>query len=272
MRVRIITWNLNSIRTRRARLLKLLERHEPDVLCLQELRAEAEVFPWLPVEAAGYHAVVHAQAARNGVAVLSKERAVVRRRGLPPCERRGEARLLDVEVAGLRVISAYVPNGKSPKHPDWAYKLEWLDALAAHLASGADPEQPLVVAGDFNVAPADCDAATANPDGVLCHPDARAALRRVAAWGLADAFRMAFPEGQESDRNLYTWWDYTRLSFPRNAGARIDHLYLTAPLRPHLRKVFVDRDERRQKKGQDVPSDHAPLILDLELPARPSGG
>ncbi len=263
--MRIITWNLNSIRTRRARLLKLLARHEPDILCLQELRAEAEVFPRLDVAAAGYHAEIHAQAARNGVAILSKQRARVRRRGLPPCEGRGEARFLDVEAAGLRVLTAYVPNGKSPRHPDWGYKLEWLEALAAYLADECDPEQPLVLGGDFNVAPADCDAATANPDGVLCHPSARAALAGVVRWGLDDAFRLEFAEGEESDRNLYTWWDYTRLSFARNAGARIDHLYVTAPLRSRVRKVMVDRDERRQKKGQDIPSDHAPLVLDLDV-------
>ena len=269
--MRIITWNLNSIRTRRARLLKLLERHQPDVLCLQELRAEAEVFPRLDVAAAGYHAEIHAQPARNGVAILSKEKARVRRRGLPPCEARGEARFLDAEVAGLRVLCAYVPNGKSPRHPDWDYKLRWLDALADYLASEAGSGPPLVLGGDFNVAPVDRDTAAPNPDGVLCHPDARSALAGVVGKGMTDAFRLIFPVGEESDRNLYTWWDYTRLSFARNAGARIDHLYVTAPLRSRVRKVMVDRDERRQKKGQDVPSDHAPLVLDLAFPAVESG-
>ena len=261
--LRLITWNLNSIRTRRARLLRLLERHEPDVVCLQELRAPSEEFPRLPVEAAGYHAAVHAQAARNGVAILSRDPAEVRARGLPPCRARGEARLVEVEVAGLRVLSAYVPNGKSVTHEDWAYKLEWLEALREHLRRTASPETPLVLGGDFNVAPVDRDTAEVDPGGVLCHPTARAGLADLVSWGLRDAFREIHAVGDEPEKGLYTWWDYTRLSFARNVGARIDHFYLTAPLAGRLASVFVDRDERRQRKGEDIPSDHAPLVCDL---------
>ena len=263
--MRIITWNLNSIRTRRNRLFRLLERHRPDVLCLQELRAGAGMFPAAEARAAGYHAVVQAQAARNGVAVLSKDPPEELGRGLPECAARGEARLLEVSVAGLRVISAYVPNGKAVSHPDWEYKLAWLAALTRRLEAGANPNEPLILAGDFNVAPSDRDASAPNPDGVLCHPAARAALARLRAWGLADAYRLVFREGEEPEKGIYTWWDYTRMSFARNEGARIDHIYLTAPLSGRIRGVFVDRDERRRKKGQDIPSDHAPLVCDLAL-------
>ncbi len=264
--MRVITWNLNSIRTRRARLLRLLERHEPDVLCLQELRAPAETFPWLDVQAAGYRAVVHAQAARNGVAVLARESPEVLERGLPACRARDEARLLDVRVAGLRVITAYVPNGKAvTRVEDWNYKLEWLGALRDHLAGSADPEEPLVLCGDFNVAPGDRDSATADPGGVLCHSDARAALAGVIGWGLTDAYREIYAEGEEPEKGLYTWWDYTRLAFAKNIGARIDHIYLTAPLAGRIAAVRVDRDERRQRKGEDIPSDHAPVLADLDL-------
>ena len=263
--LRVITWNLNSIRTRRPRLLRLLERHAPDVLCLQELRAPAETFPWLDVEAAGYRAVVHAQAARNGVAVLARESPELLARGLAPCRTRGEARLLDVRVAGFRIITAYVPNGKAvARAADWSYKLEWLAALRQHLDTAADPAERLVLCGDFNVAPSDRDAATADPGGVLCHPDARDALARVVGWGLVDAYRQVHAEGEEPAKGLYTWWDYTRLAFARDAGARIDHIYLTAPLRGRIRAVRVDRDERRQRKGEDNPSDHAPLLCDLD--------
>lgn len=264
--MRVITWNLNSIRTRRARLLRLLARHEPDVLCLQELRAPAETFPWLDVQAAGYRAVVHAQAARNGVAVLARQSPEVLARGLAPCRSRGEARLLDVRIAGLRIITAYVPNGKAvTRVEDWSYKLEWLRALRDHLAANADPAEPLVLCGDFNVAPRDRDSATADPGGVLCHPDARAALAGVVAWGLVDAYRQIHAEGSEPGKGLYTWWDYTRLAFARNVGARIDHIYLNAPLTGRIGSVWVDRDERRQRKGEDIPSDHAPVLCDLKL-------
>ena len=263
--MRVITWNLNSIRTRRGRLLRLLERHRPDVLCLQELRAPAETFPWLDVQAAGYRAVVHAQAARNGVAVLARESPEVLARGLPPCRARGEARLLDVRVAGLRVVTAYVPNGKAvTRVEDWRYKLEWLRALREHLAQNADPMEALVLCGDFNVAPRDRDSATADPGGVLCHPDVRAALADVVGWGLSDAYRRVHAEGEEPEKGFYTWWDYTRLAFARNVGARIDHIYLTAPLVDQIRSVRVDRDERRQRKGEDIPSDHAPVLCDLD--------
>lgn len=264
--MRAITWNLNSIRTRGARLLRLLERHEPDILCLQELRAPAETFPWLDVQAAGYRAVVHAQAARNGVAILARETPEVLGRGLPPCRTRGEARLLDVRVAGLRVITAYVPNGKAvTRVEDWGYKLAWLGALRAHLVTTADPAEPLILCGDFNVAPLDRDAAAADPEGVLAHPAARAALHEVLAWGLKDAYRQVHAEGREPEKDFYTWWDYTRLAFARNVGARIDHIYLTAPLVGRIESVRVDRDERRQRKGEDIPSDHAPVLCDLDL-------
>ena len=264
--MRVITWNLNSIRTRRARLLRLLERHEPDVLCLQELRAPAETFPWLDIEAAGYRAVVHAQAARNGVAVLARETPEVLARGLGPCRARGEARLLDVRIAGLRVITAYVPNGKAvARVEDWNYKLEWLRALRDHLDANAESAEPLVLCGDFNVAPSDRDSATADPGGVLCHPDVRTALAAVVGWGLVDAYREIYAEGEEPEKGLYTWWDYTRLAFAKNVGARIDHIYLTAPLAGRIAAVRVDRDERRQRKGEDIPSDHAPVLADLDL-------
>lgn len=263
--MRVITWNLNSIRTRRKRLFRLLERHRPDVLCLQELRAEAEVFPAAKLREIGYHALVHAQAARNGVAILSREPAEEIRRGLPQCAARGEARLLDASVAGVRVLSAYVPNGKAVTHPDWEYKLAWLAGLRAHLEAGGDARAPLLLCGDFNVAPSDRDASAPDPDSVLCHRSARDGLARIAAWGLSDAYRLVFAEGREPKKGIYTWWDYTRMSFARNEGARIDHIYLTEPLAGRLRGVFVDRDERRRKKGQDIPSDHAPLVCDLDL-------
>ncbi len=260
--MRIITWNLNSIRTRRARLLRLLRRHRPDFLCLQELRAEPEAFPWMEVRAAGYAGAVESQAARNGVAVLSRAPVETRSRRLA-VGGRAESRFLDVAQGPLRVMSAYVPNGKAVAHDDWGYKLEWLGALRNHLDATARTDEPLALCGDFNVAPADRDAAVANPNGVLCHPSGREALAGVAEWGLQDAYRLRHREGEEPEKGIYTWWDYTRLSFARNVGARIDHIYVTAPLAARLVDVRVDRDERRQRKGEDIPSDHAPVIADF---------
>ena len=198
--VRVITWNLNSIRTRRNRLFRLLERHRPDVLCLQELRAEAEVFPAAEAREAGYRAIVHAQAARNGVAILAKEPLAERRRGLPQCAARGEARLLDVSVAGVRVISAYVPNGKAVSHPDWDYKLAWLAGLREHLDREARAGEALILCGDFNVAPSSRDTSSPDPGGVLCHPSARAALAGSAPGASGTPIGWFSPKGRNRRR------------------------------------------------------------------------
>jgi len=257
--MRIATWNVNSIRTRLERLLGVLERHAPDVMCLQELKGPDEVFPSLDLMQAGYHSACFGQKTYNGVAIISREpleNVTTSMNDVSGGSGDTEARLVAANVGGLRVASVYVPNGGSVGSEKWAYKLEWLERFRRYLEAEADPNLPLAVCGDFNVAPDDHDVK--NPEAwaasVLCHPDARAAFRRLLDWGLVDAFRVVHPDG-----GIFSWWDYRRLGFPKNDGLRIDGILVTKPLAGRIEDAFVDREERKGKQ----PSDHAPVIVDL---------
>jgi exodeoxyribonuclease-3 len=254
--MRIITWNVNSIRARHDRLLGVLARHRPDVLCLQELKVEDAAFPWSAVKEAGYEAAVFGQKTYNGVAILSREPAEDVRRGMGDEVDDPQARLISGVVRGVRVISAYFPNGSEVGSDKYVYKVAWMRRLRAMLARDFSPETPLVLAGDFNVAPDERDAK--NPEQwrstVLFNDEIRGALAELRGWGLSDSLRVV------SDApGVYSWWDYRMLGFPKNDGLRIDHLDVTAPLVPRVREVRVDRDERKGKQ----PSDHAPVILEL---------
>ena len=251
--MKIATWNVNSVRARFERLMAFLAREQPDVLCLQELKVTDSEFPRLELEAAGWHAVVHGQKTYNGVAIVARTEPDEVRIGLGDEVTDGEARLIAATVRGVRVISAYVPNGQVVGSDKWAYKLGWLARLGGHLARHYGTEQPLALCGDFNVAPADQDVAFVEKwrDSVLCHEDARARLREVVAWGLTDAIRM-----HHHEVGPFTWWDYRMLGFPKGNGLRIDHILMTPPLAARCTGATVDRDERKGK----LPSDHAPVI------------
>ena len=195
--MRIITWNVNSIRTRLERLVGVLERHEPDAICLQELKIAEEDFPALPLMQAGYHSAIYGQKTYNGVAILSKEPLGNVTRSLEDSADDSQARLIAVDVAGVRVISVYVPNGGDVTSEKWPYKLEWLARLREYLEAKTDPEKPLAVCGDFNITPDDKDVKHPElwAESVLCHREARGAFDRLIDWGLVDAFRIVHPEG-----------------------------------------------------------------------------
>lgn len=262
----LASWNVNSIRARQDRLLAFLGRHRPDVVCLQEVKVADEEFPHDALNAAGYLAVVYGQRTYNGVAILARP---VARAGGPPGTpfvdvARGfgagpeeESRLIAATVGGVRIVSAYVPNGKVVGSDKWARKLEWLAQLAAWLGAQADPERPFVIAGDFNVAPEDRDVA--RPDewrgSVLCHEDARRALHGAVDGRLVDALRL-----HHEGPGPFTWWDYRMLGFQKGNGLRIDHVFLTPPLAARCSKSWVDREER---KG-NLPSDHAPVLAHID--------
>jgi exodeoxyribonuclease-3 len=254
--VKIATWNVNSIRARAPRVLDWLAREQPDVLCVQETKATVKAFPFEVFRDAGYHAAVLGQPTYNGVALLAPEAPQAVVEGLGDDVEDPEARLLAAEVRGLRILTAYVPNGREVGSEKWAYKLSWLARLRRHLHARYDPAAPLLLCGDLNIAPEDRDVA--NPEAwresVLCHAEARAAFRELLEWGLIDAFRRIYP-GEAG----YTWWDYRRLAFPRNDGLRIDHVLVTEPLAGRLEAVEVHRDERKGKQ----PSDHVPVAVVL---------
>ena len=264
--MRIATWNVNSVKARKDRLAAWLRRHNPDALCLQELKTTDDAYPAEAVRAAGCDSAVFGQKAYNGVALVSPHEITGVVRGFggeggaaqPDDE---EARLIGGRIRGVFVFSAYFPNGRSVGTPSYAGKLAWMGRLLGLLEDRFDPQDPLVLAGDFNVAPDDSDAK--NPEkwagSVLCDADAREALDRIRRWGFVDVVRKHNPGG-----GLYSWWDYRQLGFPRNDGLRIDHVFATAPVAEASAGAWVDRDQRKGTKT-DKPSDHAPVVADFDL-------
>ena len=220
--MRIATWNVNSVKAREARVVGWLRQHRPDVLGLQELKTTDEAYPAETVRAEGFESAVYGQRAFNGVALLSPHPIAGVRRGLDDDD--PQARLIAGVVRGVTVYSAYFPNGRTVGSEAYDYKLAWMGRLLDLLDARHDPGDPVVLTGDFNVAPDDLDAQ--DPErwapSVLCHPSAREALERIRGWGFVDVVREHNPEGR-----LYSWWDYRRLAFPRNDGLRIDHIFAT---------------------------------------------
>ena len=251
--MKFATWNVNSVRARHDRLLAFLERHQPDVVCLQETKVVDDVFPADAFREAGYRVTVVGQKTYNGVAMLSRQAVDQVLRGFGDGGDDSEARLLAATVGDIRFVCVYVPNGRAVGSESYAYKLDWLARLRRFLAVDSSPDRPLALLGDFNVAPADIDVH--DPDAwrgeILCSDEERQAFADLASWGLTDSFRALYPHEE-----TFTWWDYRQLGFPKNRGLRIDHILLTQPLMGRLVDVVVDRDERKGKG----PSDHAPVL------------
>lgn len=258
--MKIAAWNINSIRARLDRLLAWFQKVEPDVVCLQETKVTYEVFPFEPIREAGYHAAVYGQKTYNGVAILSRTEPTRVQRGMGDEVEDPQARFLAAEVAGIQVISAYVPNGQVVGTEPYGYKLQWLQRVRGFLDSHFTPATPLVVCGDLNIARDDKDVARPAEwaESVLFHPTSRRALEELLGWGLVDVFRQQHPEGGQ-----YSWWDYQALAFPRNDGLRLDYILATKPLAVRCTGAEIDREERKGKK----PSDHAPVVAIFEQQA-----
>ena len=255
-RLRIATFNVNSLRAREERVLAWLERTRPDVALLQELKLEEDKFPSMVFQAAGYASVVLGQKTYNGVAILSRHPIEDAARGLGDGVDDPQARLCAARTAGLHVASVYVPNGESVGSDKFRYKLAFYERLAAWLRPRVAAGDPIVLGGDFNVAPADvdCHDPYAWRGRLLCSEDERAAFGGLLELGMVDAMRARHPE-----EPMYTWWDYRLLAFPKNRGLRIDHLLVAPGVAPRIVDAGVDRDERKGK----LPSDHAPAWIEL---------
>ncbi len=255
--MKIATWNVNSIRARLERLLQWLEKECPDVLCLQELKVTDDDFPFDAIQKAGYRAAVHGQKTYNGVAILSREEPERIERGLMDDVDDPQARLLAADVGGIRIVSAYFPNGAEVGSDKFVYKLEWMERLGKYLDRLLGSGNSVFLCGDFNVAPDDKDVAHPEQwqDTVLCVPEVRQALERIRERGFEDVFRKHHPQG-----GIYSWWDYRQLGFPKNNGLRIDHLFATPELAVRCVSARVDRDERKGKGA----SDHAPVIAEFK--------
>jgi exodeoxyribonuclease-3 len=258
--MRIATWNINGVKARIENLLHWLRDGSPDVVCLQEIKCVDEAFPARSVEELGYNVAVHGQKGFHGVAILSKTPIEDVTKGLPPVDGDTQSRFIAARVSGdegsVRIVSAYMPNGNPVGTEKFAYKLAWLDRLEAWTKAELKLEEPLLVAGDFNIIPEPIDAKY--PDNwttdALYQPEARRAFRRLAALGLTDAVRAVQDGG-----GVYTFWDYQAGAWQKNNGIRIDHILLSSEAADRLRLAGVDRHVRAWEK----PSDHIPVWVEL---------
>lgn len=257
--MRIVTWNVNSIKSRLPRLLALLERENPDIVCLQEVKTTEDAFPRLELSGAGYQALVHGQQPYNGVAILAREDAKVEEiaRDFPGNPLPEEARLIAARVNGLSVASLYVINGRAVGDPMYEAKLVFLRSLREWIGSTVAASDPFLIAGDFNVCTDERDLWDPAGWEGHCHftqPE-REEIARWHAWGLTDLFRVHTTEG-----GVYSWWDYRAGDFHKGKGLRIDLMLATEPLAKRCTEVRIDRNERRPRAGEGAPSDHAPVI------------
>lgn len=256
--MKIATYNVNGVNGRLPVLLRWLKESRPDIVCLQELKAPDEKFPQAAIADAGYEAIWHGQKSWNGVAILSRVGTPVETgRGLPGDPDPSQSRYIEAAVCGVLIGGLYLPNGNPKPGPKFDYKLAWFERLIAHAADLLDTGMPVVLAGDYNVMPTERDVYKPERwvDDALFAPEARDAYARLLAQGWTDALRRLHP-----DETIYTFWDYFRNAFARDAGLRIDHLLLSPSLSSRLRSAGVDRDVRSWEKT----SDHAPVWIELE--------
>jgi exodeoxyribonuclease-3 len=275
--VRIATWNVNSLKARMERVEEWLAGQSPDVLLMQETKLADEAAPAMPFSMAGYDLLHHGEGRWNGVAIASRVgiEDVVTNFGDGPVRRSpgadamaealeaeaseasaDEARMVSAVCGGIRVVSIYAPNGRALDTPFYRAKLAWFDRLARWLRETQDPADPLVIGGDFNVAPEDADVYDPRDFAGSTHvsePE-RAAMAALREWGLVDAYRLHHPEPGK-----FSWWDYRAGNFNKGLGMRIDHLYVTRSVAERCTAAEIDRDARKGK----LPSDHAPVFIDL---------
>lgn len=263
-RLKIASFNINNVNRRLPNLLAWLRQAEPDVVCLQELKATEAAFPTTEIEAAGYGSVVQGQASWNGVAILARgAEPVLTRRRLPGDPGDVQSRYIEAAVNGVLVASIYAPNGNPQPGPKFDYKLAWLERLIAHAAELYATGLPVVLAGDYNVVPTDADIYRSKSwaKDALLQPESRAAFRHLLEQGWVDALRTRHPS-----EPVYTFWDYKRDRWSRDAGLRIDHLLLSAPVAEPLEDAGVDKAVR----GENGASDHAPVWITLRVDGRRS--
>lgn len=253
--MKLATWNVNSIRVRLPQLLDWLAVAQPDVVCLQELKTEAPGFPREALEAAGYACAVNGQKTYNGVAILARTPLLDIAADLPGFADEHK-RVLAATVKDVRVVCVYCPNGQAVGSDKYEYKLRWFAALKGYLAAELDRHPRLAVAGDFNVAPEDRDVhdPKAWEGQVHVSEPERGAWRALVALGLQDSFRLF-----EQPEKTFSWWDYRMMGFRRNAGLRIDHILLSAPLAQACTGASIDKAPRKLER----PSDHAPVLAEL---------
>ena len=256
--MKIVSWNINSLRKRQDRLLTWLAATQPDIVCLQETKCTDEQFPELALRAAGYYSAFHGQKSYNGVAILAKTPLLDIRASLCDEEEDPQARVIAATVGSVRVYSVYAPNGQAVGSPAYDYKLRWYARLRRCLLESEGVEKHLALCGDFNVAPKDEDVY--DPDlwrgAIMCSDGERAAFQELCGAGLSDTLRI-----HHSEPGLFSWWDYRMLAFPKNRGLRIDAILATKSLSERCRDAGIEREMRKGKE----PSDHAPVWAEFAL-------
>jgi exodeoxyribonuclease-3 len=253
--MKLATWNVNSLAVRLPQLLEWLDAHPVDVMVLQETKLTDDKFPQAELRDAGYQSQFFGQKTYNGVALLSRTPAADVVHNIPGFDD-GQARVIAATVTGVRVIGAYFPNGQAPDSDKFVYKMRWQDALHEWVRTELGRHPPLVLMGDFNVAPEDRDVydPVAWAGQIHCTPEERAQFQRLLALGLVDAFRLF-----EQPPKSWSWWDYRNLAFRRNQGLRIDHILVGEALRPRVQACHIDKAPRRNER----PSDHAPVVVEI---------
>ncbi|MGV3530298.1 MAG: exodeoxyribonuclease III [Flavisolibacter sp.] len=256
--MKIATYNVNGVNGRLPVLLRWLQQSAPDVACLQELKAPQEKFPLEAIEEAGYKAIWHGQKSWNGVAILSKVGEPKERRRVLPGDAEDEhSRYIEAEVNGIIIGCLYLPNGNPAPGPKFDYKLSWFERLTKHAAELMAGGQPVILTGDYNVMPTDLDVYKPERwvNDALFRPESKAAFHKLMEQGWTDAVRKLYP-----DEKIYTFWDYFRNAFGRDAGLRIDHFLLSPAIAPRLKAAAVDKEVR----GWEKTSDHAPVWIELK--------
>lgn len=261
MKVKIATWNVNSVTARLPLVLEWLKKARPDVLCLQETKCTDERFPADAFAELGYNSETFGQKTYNGVAILSRFELTDAQKGFPGEEdETAHARLLAATVKGVRIVNIYVPNGAFVGSDKYKFKLEWLRRLREFFDDDYWTDDDVLVCGDFNVAPEDRDVHDPSlwRGKILFSEREKAALEHVKEWGFVDAFRL-----HESREGFYSWWDYRAGSFRQNTGLRIDHVWVSEPLAKRCTAAWIDKEPR----GWERPSDHTPVVCEFKTGA-----
>lgn len=256
--MRIASWNVNSVRSRMEQLTAWLARAAPDVICMQETKVEDELFPVQALEEVGYKCAFFGQKTYNGVCIAARFGLPIEdvKKGMDSDAPDAQRRVIAATIEGVRIVNVYVPNGEALDSPKYPFKLDWLERFHTEITTHYQPEQELMICGDFNVAPAPIDVHDPKKwEGqILCHPDERAALKHLMEWGLLDVLRERHPEPK-----IYSWWDYRMGAFKRNAGLRIDLALMTPKLAARCKDAWVDKAPRELER----PSDHAPVVVEI---------
>lgn len=252
----IATWNVNSILARMASVTRWLDDVKPDVLCMQETKCTDDKFPTLVFQERGYQCQLFGQQSYNGVAILSRCACETTHRGYPGDDETAQSRLITSTVNDIQIVNVYIPNGQAVGSEKYGMKLGWMRRLREFFDQQYDPSRPVLLCGDFNVAPEERDVHDVRlwQGRIMFSEQERATLQQIKEWGFTDAFRLHTEEGGK-----FTWWDYRAGAFRRNLGLRIDHMWITEPLVSRSVRAWIDLEPRTWEK----PSDHAPVIAEF---------